>query len=239
MIESVIVTADHVGAKLRSKKKIMLSFDEWNVWYQSRFHDIPPLEDWPVAPRQLEDRYDVTDAVVVGSLLIALLRHSDRVDVGGAGAAGERDRADHDRARRACVAADDLPPVRPDLAVRARRRAAGRAGLAAVRDRPLRRRPGAGRRRDLGRGGARRDRPRRQPGPDRAARLGGGRPGAAGVGGAGGAHTRRRRPGPRTTRPSSPTAWCPGRTPRPGSRTGGCWWSCRRCRGASCGSAPA
>ena len=79
MIEAVIVTADHVGAKLRSKKKIMLSFDEWNVWYASRFHDIPPREDWPVAPRQLEDQYDVTDAVVVGSLLISLLRHSDRV----------------------------------------------------------------------------------------------------------------------------------------------------------------
>ena len=79
MIEAVIVTADHVGAKLRSKKKIKLSFDEWNVWYASRFHGIPPLEDWPVAPRQLEDQYDVTDAVVVGSLLISLLRHSDRV----------------------------------------------------------------------------------------------------------------------------------------------------------------
>ena len=79
MIEAVIVTADHVGAKLRSNKKIMLSFDEWNVWYASRFHDIPPREDWPVAPRQLEDQYDVTDAVVVGSLLISLLRHSDRV----------------------------------------------------------------------------------------------------------------------------------------------------------------
>jgi alpha-N-arabinofuranosidase len=79
MIDAVIVTADHVGAKLRSPKKIMLSFDEWNVWYQSRFHGTPPLQDWPVAPRQLEDSYDVTDAVVVGSLLISLLRHSDRV----------------------------------------------------------------------------------------------------------------------------------------------------------------
>jgi alpha-N-arabinofuranosidase len=79
MIEAVVVTADHIGAKLRSPKKIMLSFDEWNVWYQSRFHGTPVPEDWPVAPRQLEDRYDVTDAVVVGSLLISLLRHSDRV----------------------------------------------------------------------------------------------------------------------------------------------------------------
>ena len=32
-----------------------------------------------MAPRVIEDEYTVTDAVVVGSLLIALLRHSDRV----------------------------------------------------------------------------------------------------------------------------------------------------------------
>ena len=79
MIEAVVVTADHVGAKLRSAKKIMLSFDEWNVWYQSRFENAPLPADWPVAPRLLEDHYDVTDAVVVGNLLISLLRHSDRV----------------------------------------------------------------------------------------------------------------------------------------------------------------
>ena len=35
--------------------------------------------DWQVAPRLLEDDYTVTDAVVVGSLLITLLRHCDRV----------------------------------------------------------------------------------------------------------------------------------------------------------------
>ena len=27
---------DHVGARLKSKKRINLSFDEWNVWYQTR-----------------------------------------------------------------------------------------------------------------------------------------------------------------------------------------------------------
>jgi alpha-N-arabinofuranosidase len=37
------------------------------------------LKDWPVAPRIIEDEYTVADAVVVGSLLISLLRHSDRV----------------------------------------------------------------------------------------------------------------------------------------------------------------
>lgn len=36
-IESVVATCDHVGARLKSSKKINLSFDEWNVWYLSRF----------------------------------------------------------------------------------------------------------------------------------------------------------------------------------------------------------
>ncbi|MFF3610698.1 alpha-N-arabinofuranosidase [Streptomyces sp. NPDC002580] len=79
-IENVVATCDHVGARLKSKKRIDLSFDEWNVWYQSRPNP-HPVEDWQEAPRLLEDVYSVTDAVVLGSLLIALLRHADRVTV--------------------------------------------------------------------------------------------------------------------------------------------------------------
>ncbi|MEU3302287.1 alpha-N-arabinofuranosidase [Streptomyces sp. NPDC006678] len=82
-IENVVATCDHVGARLKSPKRINLSFDEWNVWYMSRFQEeseANPLE-WPEAPRLLEDNYSVTDAVVFGSLLIALLRHADRVTV--------------------------------------------------------------------------------------------------------------------------------------------------------------
>jgi alpha-N-arabinofuranosidase len=83
-IENVVATCDHVGARLKSKKKINLSFDEWNVWYTSQWEeqtkDADPA-DWPEAPRLLEDNYSVLDAVVFGSLLIALLRHADRVTV--------------------------------------------------------------------------------------------------------------------------------------------------------------
>ncbi|WP_328683549.1 alpha-N-arabinofuranosidase [Streptomyces sp. NBC_01261] len=83
-IENVVATADHVGARLKSKKKINLSFDEWNVWYTSDWEeqtkDADPAE-WPEAPRLLEDNYSVMDAVVFGSLMIALLRHADRVTV--------------------------------------------------------------------------------------------------------------------------------------------------------------
>ncbi len=79
-IADVVATADHVRAKKRSDKRINISFDEWNVWYWKRLEsEVPKGQDWPVAPRLLEDHYNLADAVVVGSLLIALLRHSDRV----------------------------------------------------------------------------------------------------------------------------------------------------------------
>ncbi|MEU2283681.1 alpha-N-arabinofuranosidase [Streptomyces sp. NPDC013178] len=77
-IESVVATCDHVRARLKKSKRINLSFDEWNVWYQERPNP-HQVEDWQQAPRLLEDVYTVTDAVVFGSLLIALLRHADRV----------------------------------------------------------------------------------------------------------------------------------------------------------------
>jgi len=79
-IEAVVATADHVGAKLRRREKLMLSFDEWNVWYQRRFAGQRTL-DWAYARPLIEDEYHVADAVVVGSLLISLLRHADRVAV--------------------------------------------------------------------------------------------------------------------------------------------------------------
>ena len=79
-IDIVVATCDHVRARLKSKKQINLSFDEWNVWYLTR-PEPQPAEDWQQAPRLLEDVYSVTDAVVFGSLLIALLRHADRVTV--------------------------------------------------------------------------------------------------------------------------------------------------------------
>ncbi|MBA2950134.1 arabinosylfuranosidase ArfA [Streptomyces himalayensis] len=82
-IENVVATCDHVGARLKSKKQINLSFDEWNVWYTAEWLAIEnsASRDWAEAPRLLENHYSVLDAVVFGSLLIALLRHADRVTV--------------------------------------------------------------------------------------------------------------------------------------------------------------
>ncbi|MFB6723373.1 alpha-N-arabinofuranosidase [Kribbella sp. NPDC056345] len=80
MISSVIATADHVKALKRSSKEITLSFDEWNVWRQSDFPGELGLGIREVGPL-IEDTYTVDDAVVVGSLLITLLRHADRVKI--------------------------------------------------------------------------------------------------------------------------------------------------------------
>jgi len=79
-IETVVSTADHVGNKLRSSKKIKLSFDEWNIWYLDEHRASDEVNDeWRSAPRQLEDVYSVADAVVLGNLMITLLKNHDRV----------------------------------------------------------------------------------------------------------------------------------------------------------------
>jgi alpha-N-arabinofuranosidase len=85
-IESVIATADAVRAKGKHKKHINLSFDEWNVWYQRGRDTEDQLSNivkapWREHPRVIEDQYNVTDAVVVGTLLNSLLRHGDRVKI--------------------------------------------------------------------------------------------------------------------------------------------------------------
>lgn len=79
-ITSVVSICDYIQAKKRGKKKINLSFDEWNVWYHSNEAD-KKLEKWVQAPHQLEDVYNFEDALLVGSLLITLLRHADRVKI--------------------------------------------------------------------------------------------------------------------------------------------------------------
>lgn len=79
-ITSVVSICDYVKAKKRSKKRIHLSFDEWNVWYHSHEQD-KKLKKWVQAPHQLEDVYNFEDALLVGSMLITLLRHADRVKI--------------------------------------------------------------------------------------------------------------------------------------------------------------
>jgi alpha-N-arabinofuranosidase len=80
MITSVAATADAVAARKGSRKRIGLSVDEYNVWYQTANpHFARERADFEHAPGIAQDVYNVADALVVGCLLITLLRHADRV----------------------------------------------------------------------------------------------------------------------------------------------------------------
>lgn len=80
-IEEIVAVADAVAARRHSKKRIMLSFDEWNVWYRARHGQHLKPEGWPVAPRLLEEVYNTEDALLIGGVLTTLLNHADRVKV--------------------------------------------------------------------------------------------------------------------------------------------------------------
>ena len=82
-IKTVASICDAVGGQKRSKKKVQLSFDEWNVWYHSRQQDeeIWKREKWGRSLPLLEDVYNFEDALLVGSILITLLRNADRVKI--------------------------------------------------------------------------------------------------------------------------------------------------------------
>ena len=61
-------------------KRIMLSFDEWNVWYRTRRNRADRVkEGWPIAPPILEEIYTMEDALAFGGACISLLNHADRV----------------------------------------------------------------------------------------------------------------------------------------------------------------
>jgi len=79
-IKRTVSVCDSVAAKRKSDKKIMLSFDEWNVWYHSN-NTKPESAEWEVARDLLEDIYNMEDALLVGSMLITLLNNADRVKI--------------------------------------------------------------------------------------------------------------------------------------------------------------
>ncbi|MCR5088880.1 MAG: alpha-N-arabinofuranosidase [Oscillospiraceae bacterium] len=82
-IHTVASICDAVRGKKHSKKTVNLSFDEWNVWYHSREQDeeIQKADCWNCALPLLEDIYNFEDALLVGSMLITLIRNSDRVRI--------------------------------------------------------------------------------------------------------------------------------------------------------------
>ncbi|MDB5819936.1 MAG: Alpha-N-arabinofuranosidase [Rhizobacter sp.] len=78
-IKEIVAVADSVAARKHSHKRIMLSFDEWNVWYKARTMAHRRVEGWPQAPRLLEEVYNFEDALAVGGALIVMMNNADRV----------------------------------------------------------------------------------------------------------------------------------------------------------------
>ncbi len=77
-IREVASIIDTVAARRHSKKRVTLSFDEWNVWYHRPGEQ---REAWEVAAPRGENDYSALDAVVVGDLLVSLLNNADRVAI--------------------------------------------------------------------------------------------------------------------------------------------------------------
>jgi len=73
-----------VKANKRSKHKVTISFDEWNVWYHSNAMDKDILggnRGWPHAPSLLEDAYNFEDVLQVGCILNTFIRRSNVVKI--------------------------------------------------------------------------------------------------------------------------------------------------------------
>jgi alpha-N-arabinofuranosidase len=80
-IQEIAAVCDYVQGVQRSRKRLWLSFDEWNVWYRARGGRFANGER-KLAPHLLEEVYNLEDALLVGGFLNTLLRQSERVRVG-------------------------------------------------------------------------------------------------------------------------------------------------------------
>jgi alpha-N-arabinofuranosidase len=80
-IREVTAVCDYVQGLRRSRKRLWLSFDEWNVWYRARSGDAVNGRR-QFAPKLLEEVYNLEDALLVGGFVNTLLRNAERVRVG-------------------------------------------------------------------------------------------------------------------------------------------------------------
>lgn len=76
-IREIIAACDYVKSVKRSNKTMYLSFDEWNV------HKNPEIEYVPWQTGSPFDwcRFNMEDTLVFGSMLLAILRNSDRIKI--------------------------------------------------------------------------------------------------------------------------------------------------------------
>ncbi len=80
-IDRLTYLCDEIGQELGFDKRIMVSLDEWNVWYHSLEAD-SKIPYHCFAPHRLEDIYNMEDALSVGEMLMAMIKKCDRVKIG-------------------------------------------------------------------------------------------------------------------------------------------------------------
>ena len=129
MIGTVVATADAVAGRKRSRKRLGLSVDEWNVWHQQanpHHTDVTgPFKHAPRAGRgRPHGRRRARRRLPADHAAAPRRPRAHRLPR----AARQRDPADAHARRRARLAADELLPVHARLALRARDGAARRAG---------------------------------------------------------------------------------------------------------------
>lgn len=69
-VDTLAATLRYVQAKLRSKHRVYLSWDEWNVWYKNQVMN----GGWAQAPHLIEEEYNLEDALVVAQWMNVFLR---------------------------------------------------------------------------------------------------------------------------------------------------------------------
>ena len=80
-IQESAAVCDYVQGLQKSRKRLWLSFDEWNVWYRARGREHSDGQK-TFAPHLLEEVYNLEDALLVGGMLNTLIRNADRVRIG-------------------------------------------------------------------------------------------------------------------------------------------------------------
>jgi alpha-L-arabinofuranosidase len=75
-IEDMDSVCRYVQARLHSKKRYYLCFDEWNIWYRARSAEHMNGRG-KFAPHLIEEEYNLEDALVAAGFLNSFIRHAD------------------------------------------------------------------------------------------------------------------------------------------------------------------
>jgi len=79
-IEATNAVCQAVHHTKKTRRRVFLSFDEWNIWYRAR--EGAHLDgNGKFAPHLLEERYNLEDALVAAGFLNSFIRHADSVKI--------------------------------------------------------------------------------------------------------------------------------------------------------------